>query len=56
MFDVLIREASARFNLGNKAQPLLQMLLARMFDQGTGGLKGFLDLFINTGAAPQVQF
>lgn len=55
MFDVLIREASARFNLGNKAQPLLQMLLARMFDQGTGGLKGFLDLFINTGAAPQVQ-
>ena len=55
MFDVLIREASARFNLGNKAQPLLQMLLARMFNQGNGGLKGFLDLFINSGAAPQVQ-
>ena len=55
MFDVLIREAGARFNLGNKAQPLLQMLLARMFNQNTGGLKGFLDLFINSGAAPQVQ-
>ena len=55
MFEVLIREATTRFNLGDKAQALLQMLLARMFNKDSGGLKGFLDLFINTGAAPQVQ-
>ena len=27
MFDVLIREVAVRFNLGDKALPLLQMLL-----------------------------
>ncbi len=55
MFDVLIREAGARFGLGEKALPLVQMLLARMTSQDTGGLPGFLEAFKTAGLGPIVQ-
>ena len=51
MFDVLTREVAVRFNLGDKALPLLQMLLACMTPKDTGGgLPGFL-----AGRRPQRQ-
>jgi uncharacterized protein YidB (DUF937 family) len=55
MFDVLIREAAARFGLGDKALALIQMLLARMTNPETGGLIGFLDQFKAAGCGPIVQ-
>lgn len=55
MFDVLIREAGARFGLGDKSQQLLQMLLAVMSDKEAGGLQGFLEKLIAAGLGPQVQ-
>lgn len=55
MFDVLIREAGARFGLGEKALPLVQMLLARMTSQDTGGLPGFLEAFKAAGLGPIIQ-
>ncbi len=55
MFDVLIREAGARFGLGDKALPLLQMLLAAMTNRDTGGLAGFLEKFKAAGFGPIIQ-
>lgn len=55
MLDVLIREASVRFGLGDKALPVLQMLLARMTAADHGGLQGFLDRFKAAGLGPLVQ-
>ncbi len=55
MFDVLIREAGARFGLGDKALPLLQMLLAYMTQKETGGLAGFLEKFKAAGYGPIIQ-
>lgn len=55
MFDVLIREAGARFGLGDKALPLLQMLLADMTRKDTGGLAGFLEKFKAAGLGPIIQ-
>ncbi len=55
MFDVLIREAGARFGLGDKALPLLQMLLAYMIRKDTGGLAGFLEKFKAAGLGPIIQ-
>lgn len=55
MFDVLIREVAVRFNLGDKALPLLQMLLACMTRQDTGGLPGFLEKLKAAGLGPAVQ-
>lgn len=55
MFDVLIREAAARFGLGDKALPLLQMLLAYMTNRETGGLAGFLEKFKAAGLGPIIQ-
>ena len=55
MFDVLIREVVVRFNLGDKALSLLQMLLACMTRQDTGGLPGFLKKLKATGLGPTVQ-
>lgn len=55
MFDVLIREAGARFGLGDKALPVAQMLLAYMTNKDTGGLAGFLEKFKSAGLGPIVQ-
>ncbi len=49
MFDALIREAATRFGLGDKAQMLVQMLLAYMTNKDTGGLAGFIDKFKGAG-------
>jgi uncharacterized protein YidB (DUF937 family) len=55
MFEVLIREAAARFGMGDKALPLMQMLLAAMTAKDTGGLAGFLEKFKAAGLGPLVQ-
>ncbi|MDR0457794.1 MAG: YidB family protein [Burkholderiaceae bacterium] len=55
MFEVLIREAAARFGVGDKALPLVQMLLAAMMAKDTGGLAGFLEKFKAAGLGPLVQ-
>jgi uncharacterized protein YidB (DUF937 family) len=55
MFEVFIREAAARFGLGDKALPLVQMLLAHMTNQETGGLSGFLDKFKTADLGPIIQ-
>ncbi|MDR1969632.1 MAG: YidB family protein [Burkholderiaceae bacterium] len=55
MFEIFIREAAVRFGLGDKALPLVQMLLAYMADKDTGGLTGFLDKFKAAGLGPIVQ-
>ena len=49
MFDTLIREVASRFGLGDKALPLVQMLLAYMTNKDTGGLAGFVDKFKSAG-------
>lgn len=49
MFDALIREAATRFGLGDKAQMLVQMLLAYMTNKDTGGLAGFIEKFKGAG-------
>ncbi|WP_051236881.1 YidB family protein [Ottowia thiooxydans] len=55
MFEILIREAATRFGVGDKALPLLQMLLAYMTAKETGGLVGFLEKFKAAGLGPIVQ-
>ena len=55
MFHVLIREAGARFGLGDKAEPVTQMLLAYMTQKDTGGLAGFLEKFKAAGLGPIIQ-
>ena len=55
MFDVLIREAGARFGLGDKALPVAQMLLAYMTNRDTGGLAGFLEKYKAAGLGPIIQ-
>ncbi len=42
MFDFIIREAASRFGLGDKAGPLVQMLLAYITNKDTGGIAGFM--------------
>ena len=55
MFDVLIREASVRFGVGEKTLPLVQVMLACMTDQEDGGLPGFLEQFKAAGLGSVVQ-
>lgn len=55
MYEVLIREAAARFGLGDKSLPLLQILLACMTDKQTGGLAGFLEKFKTAELGPTIQ-
>ena len=55
MFDVLLREVAARFGMGDKALPLVQMLLAYMTNKDTGGLIGFLEKFKAANLGPIVQ-
>lgn len=55
MFDVYIREAGARFGLGEQALTVAQMLLADMTSPDTGGLMGFLERFKSAGLGPVIQ-
>ena len=55
MFQVLIREAGARFGLGDKAESVTKMLLAYMTQKDTGGLAGFLEKFKAAGLGPIIQ-
>ena len=55
MYEVLIREAAVRFGLGDKALPVLQMLLAYMTAKDSGGLVGFLEKFKAAGLGPLIQ-
>jgi len=49
LFDALLKEVGARFNLGNKAGSLLNALLALINDPQTGGFLGFLSRFNQQG-------
>jgi outer membrane protein OmpA-like peptidoglycan-associated protein/uncharacterized protein YidB (DUF937 family) len=49
MFDFIIREVASKFGLGDKAGPLLQMLLGYMTNKDTGGLSGFMGMFDKAG-------
>ena len=55
MFDTIIREAASRFGLGDKAGPLVQMLLAFIANKDTGGLAGFLSRLTNLGMGSMAQ-
>lgn len=55
MYEVLIREAGARFGLGDKALSVLQVLMAEMTDRSKGGLAGFLEPFKAAGFGPIIQ-
>ncbi len=49
MFETIIREAASRFGLGDKAGPLVQMLLAYLTNKDTGGLAGFMSKLSSAG-------
>jgi uncharacterized protein YidB (DUF937 family)/outer membrane protein OmpA-like peptidoglycan-associated protein len=53
MFDLIIREAASRFGLGDKAGPLVQMLLAYITNKETGGIAGFMSK-LSTGGLGDV--
>lgn len=55
MFEVLVREAAARFGLGDKALQVVQMLLAYMTSRDRGGVFGFLEKFKAAGLGPIIQ-
>ena len=55
MFDLIIREAASRFGLGDKAGPLVQMLLAYLTNKDTGGLSGFLAKLTSSGLGNVAQ-
>lgn len=55
MFDSIINEADAKFNLGGKAGTLLSALLALMTDGNHGGFTGFLEKFNVAGLGNTVS-
>lgn len=55
MFDIIIREAASRFGLGDKAGPLVQMLLAYLTNKDTGGLSGFIAKLTSSGLGNVAQ-
>ena len=55
MFDLIIREAASRFGLGDKAGPLVQMLLAYLTNKDTGGLSGFISKLTGSGLGNVAQ-
>jgi outer membrane protein OmpA-like peptidoglycan-associated protein/uncharacterized protein YidB (DUF937 family) len=55
MFDLIIREAASRFGLGDKAGPLVQMLLAYLSNKDTGGLSGFISKLTSSGLGNVAQ-
>jgi outer membrane protein OmpA-like peptidoglycan-associated protein/uncharacterized protein YidB (DUF937 family) len=55
MFDLIIREAASRFGLGDKAGPLVQMLLAYITNKDTGGIAGFMSKLSTGGLGSIAQ-
>jgi outer membrane protein OmpA-like peptidoglycan-associated protein/uncharacterized protein YidB (DUF937 family) len=55
MFDALVREISQRFGLGDKAQELINSLLALIFDPNSGGIQGLLAKAKEQGLADLVS-
>lgn len=55
MFDLIIREAASRFGLGDKAGPLVQMLLAYLTNKDSGGLPGFISKLTSSGLGNVAQ-
>jgi uncharacterized protein YidB (DUF937 family)/outer membrane protein OmpA-like peptidoglycan-associated protein len=55
MFETIIREAASRFGLGDKAGPLVQMLLAYLTNKDTGGLAGFMSKLSSAGLGNMAQ-
>ena len=55
MFDLIIREAASRVGLGDKAGPLVQMLLAYLTNKDTGGLSGFISKLTSSGLGNVAQ-
>lgn len=55
MFDPIIREAASRFGLGDKAGPLVQMLLAYLTNKDSGGLPGFISKLTSSGLGNVAQ-
>ncbi|MFD2367275.1 OmpA family protein [Pseudoduganella sp. GCM10020061] len=55
MFDDIVNGLAQRFNLGDKARPFLQMLLARISDPARGGLPGFVQRLRTAGMADGVN-
>jgi outer membrane protein OmpA-like peptidoglycan-associated protein/uncharacterized protein YidB (DUF937 family) len=51
MLDLIIREAAAKFGLGDKGGMIVSALLGMMFKKESGGLGGFLELFKQKGLA-----
>ena len=49
MFDLIIREVASRFGLGDKAGPLVQMLLTYITNKDTGGIAGFMSKLSSGG-------
>ena len=43
LFDSLLEDVRARFNLGDKAEALLAALVALIADRNRGGFTGFFD-------------
>lgn len=55
MFDSIVKELASRFGLGDRAQSLVQMLLAYATNPQTGGLSGFLEKFKTAGLGAVTQ-
>ncbi|MDM0078049.1 YidB family protein [Variovorax sp. J2P1-59] len=55
MFDEIIHQVSERFGLGDKAGPLVQMLVASMIQPQTGELSGFLERISKAGIGQVVE-
>jgi uncharacterized protein YidB (DUF937 family)/outer membrane protein OmpA-like peptidoglycan-associated protein len=49
MFDAPIREVSSRLGLGEKSATVVQMLVADITNEDSGGIAGFLDRFNSAG-------
>ncbi|KRG73944.1 hypothetical protein ABB30_14920 [Stenotrophomonas ginsengisoli] len=49
MFDALIREATERFGLGDKARPFISLLISMIFDKGHNGFAGLRERFHQVG-------
>ena len=49
LFDSIIKEASEKYNLGDKSGTLLSSLLALITNQETGGFAGFISRFREAG-------
>jgi outer membrane protein OmpA-like peptidoglycan-associated protein/uncharacterized protein YidB (DUF937 family) len=55
MFDLIIREVASRFGLGDKAGPLVQMLLAYITNKDSGGIAGFMSKLSSGGLGNVAQ-